>query len=229
MASEMATAPPSERRRAATTAAKAAAIRVAIPSGVSPLVGATRMPASPASMALTAHTPTATRPGIGTRERGHRLGVDARPDVQADPGEPEDERAGQDHEQHEAVGDDLVGGHRGAEEVVGLVGGEGQAGGGGDGLGAEDEVGDGRKGDREPDGDHDLHQRGLVADEPEQHRVEEHPEERGHDQQRHQGRIGRGPSVLGVQPVVEAGDHEGHRPEGEIEYARRDEGDDQSG
>ena len=64
MASEMATAAGRERRRAATTAAKAAAIKVAIPSGVSPLVGATRMPANPASMVLTAHTPTATRPGL---------------------------------------------------------------------------------------------------------------------------------------------------------------------
>ena len=64
MASEMSTAPASERRRAATTAAKAAAISVAIPTGVRPLVGATRMPASPASMVLTAQTPTATRPGL---------------------------------------------------------------------------------------------------------------------------------------------------------------------
>ena len=64
MASEMATTPVNERRRAATTAAKAAAIRVAMPTGVRPLVGATRMPASPANMVLTAHTPTATRPGF---------------------------------------------------------------------------------------------------------------------------------------------------------------------
>ncbi len=64
MAREIRTAPTSERSRAATTAAKAAAISVAIPIVVNPLVGATRMPASPASMALTAQTPTAIRPGL---------------------------------------------------------------------------------------------------------------------------------------------------------------------
>ncbi len=63
MARDTTTAPASERRRAATTAANAAAIRVVMPSVVNPLVGATRMPAKPASVALTAHTPSDTRPG----------------------------------------------------------------------------------------------------------------------------------------------------------------------
>src|SRR5579872_1183755 len=64
MARDTPTAPGSERRRAATTAAKAAAINVVIPAVFRPLVGATRMPASPARVALTAHTPSPTRPGL---------------------------------------------------------------------------------------------------------------------------------------------------------------------
>ena len=68
MASAMTTAPVSDRRRALTTAANAAAIRVVIPMVVRPLVGATRMPATPASIELIAQTPSATRPGL-TPER----------------------------------------------------------------------------------------------------------------------------------------------------------------
>src|SRR5579862_7544084 len=64
MAIDTATAPGNDRRRAATTAAKAAAIRVVIPTVVRPLVGATRIPANPAKVALTAQTPSATRPGL---------------------------------------------------------------------------------------------------------------------------------------------------------------------
>ena len=64
IASEISTAAVSDRSRAATTAANAAAIKVAMPAGVRPLVGATRMPANPASMVLTAQTPRAIRPGL---------------------------------------------------------------------------------------------------------------------------------------------------------------------
>ena len=64
MASATPTAPARERSRAATTAANAAAIRVVIPVVVNPLVGATRIPARPASVALTTHAPRATRPGF---------------------------------------------------------------------------------------------------------------------------------------------------------------------
>src|SRR6185437_4748934 len=59
-----ATAPGSERSRATTTAAKAAAMSVVMPSGESPSAGATSTPARPASVALTAHTPTDTRLGL---------------------------------------------------------------------------------------------------------------------------------------------------------------------
>ena len=64
IAKAAATAPASDVRRATTTAANAAAIKVVIPTGDKPLVGATSTPASPASVALTAHTPTETRFGL---------------------------------------------------------------------------------------------------------------------------------------------------------------------
>src|SRR5262245_6002571 len=64
MRSATTTAPGTERSRAATTAAKAAAIKVVMPVVLKPVVGATSMPAKPASPALTAHTPTETRPEL---------------------------------------------------------------------------------------------------------------------------------------------------------------------
>ena len=87
----------------------------------------------------------------------------------------------------------------------------------------------GRQGHRQPDGDHDLDQRRPVPDESEQHGVQDHAEQGRHHQQRQEAGIGCGPPVLGVQPVVEAGHHERHGPEGEVEDPGGDEGDDQPG
>ncbi len=64
IASDAAITPGNDRSRATTMAAKAAAIRVVIPAVSKPLVGATRIPASPASVALIAHTPSDIRPGL---------------------------------------------------------------------------------------------------------------------------------------------------------------------
>src|SRR5579871_6067305 len=64
MRKEIPTAPGRERSRAATTAAKAAVMRVVMPAGVRPWDGATRIPARPARVVLTAHTPSATRDGF---------------------------------------------------------------------------------------------------------------------------------------------------------------------
>jgi hypothetical protein len=64
IANAAAIAPASDVSRATTTAAKAAAISVVIPDADNVLVGATRMPARPASVALTAQTPTDTRFGL---------------------------------------------------------------------------------------------------------------------------------------------------------------------
>src|SRR4051794_4891306 len=64
MTSDAMTAPGSERSRAATIAAIAADSSAVMPPGDSPFVGATRMPARPASAVLTVHTPSDTRPGL---------------------------------------------------------------------------------------------------------------------------------------------------------------------
>ena len=63
----------------------------------------------------------------------------------------------------------------------------------------------------------------------EQDRVEEHPHRRSGHEDGEDGGGQDGPAVLRVEEVVEAGDEEGHRAEGEVQDARRRIGDDQAG
>ncbi len=98
-----------------------------------------------------------------------------------------------------------------------------------DGLVAEDQRGQGGDGDREADGRHHLDQgqrpvedggrgRRTAARRAAARRCTMETTAAAHDR----------PTLLGVKVVVEAGDEEGQRPEGEVEDARRRVGDDQA-
>ena len=97
-----------------------------------------------------------------------------------------------------------------------------------DRLGAQREIHDGREGHREADGRDELDEGGLAAYEAEDDGVQDRAHEWRDDQERHQPcRDGRQP-VLRVEEEIEAGDDVRHRPECEVQHARRRVRDNQS-
>ena len=105
----------------------------------------------------------------------------------------------------------------------------GQPGGLLDGRRSEDQGGEGGDGDRQADGGHHFDEGRGQPQVTEEDEVEQHPQGRPGDHDGHDGRRPDAPALLGVEVVVEAGDEEGQRSEGEVEDSRRGVGDDQAG
>ena len=183
------------RSLAAMTAANDAAMSRVKLTASSPMIGAASTPVSPARKVLTAHTPIEMAVGIGAGQIGHGRGVDHRPHLEADVAVPQHQGPGH-HDDHDAdVHDDLVEGDRHPEEVEHLDRLGSQARCLLDGRAPEDQGGERRKGDREPDGRHHLGQRGGQLEVAEQDGVQQHPEGGGGDR-----RWRRTPAATMLQP-----------------------------